>query len=89
MKRSLAMVGVAFALTLAGAAEARPVTVDRLRQDPREPENFLVDGHYLRGEALLAGMRRRGELPDTLHAGRCRFDLAGDPGVAYYVRTCH
>ena len=67
---------------------ARPLTAERLRQAPDDPANFLIDGRYQRGEALLARMRQHGELPDTLRAGRCRFDLAGDPGVAYYVRTC-
>lgn len=67
---------------------ARPLTVERLRQAPDDPANFLIDGRYQRGEALLARMRQHGELPDTLRAGRCRFDLAGDTGVAYYVKSC-
>lgn len=88
MDRGRVIIAAALAATLGGEAAAAPVTVARLRQDPREPNNFLVDGEYLRGEARLAEMRRRGELPDTLRSGRCRFDLAGDPEVVYYVRTC-
>lgn len=34
----------------------------------------------------LAAMRSR--LPDTFACGRCRYDLAGDAGAAYYLRTC-
>ncbi len=42
----------------------------------------------IRGEARLAKMRREGRLPDTFTRGTCRYDLAGDPAVAYYVKTC-
>ena len=35
---------------------------------------------------LLAEMRRR--LAVTFACGRCRYDLAGDPTAAYYVKTC-
>jgi hypothetical protein len=35
---------------------------------------------------LLAKTRRR--LPDSFACGRCRYDLAGEPGAAYYLRTC-
>ena len=34
----------------------------------------------------LAQMRN--QLPDTFACGRCRYDLAGDAGAAYYLRTC-
>lgn len=34
----------------------------------------------------LAEIRSR--LPDTFACGRCRYDLAGDAGAAYYLRTC-
>jgi hypothetical protein len=40
----------------------------------------------VRDATMLAEMRRR--LPDTFACGRCRYDLAGDPGAAYYLRTC-
>jgi hypothetical protein len=40
------------------------------------------------GEALLARMRRGGCLPDTFNRASCRYDLGGDPGAAYYVKTC-
>ena len=33
-------------------------------------------------------MRRAGRLPDTFVRGRCTYNLAGDPEVAYYVKTC-
>ncbi len=42
----------------------------------------------IRGEARLAKMRREGRLPDTFRRGGCRYNLAGDPAVAYYVKTC-
>jgi hypothetical protein len=34
----------------------------------------------------LAEVRSR--LTDTFACGRCRYDLAGDAGAAYYLRTC-
>ena len=40
----------------------------------------------VRDATLLAEMRR--QLPDTFACGRCRYDLAGDRGAAYYLRTC-
>ena len=40
----------------------------------------------VRDATLLAEMRR--QLPDTFACGRCHYDLAGDPGAAYYLRTC-
>ena len=40
----------------------------------------------VRDATLLAEMRRR--LPDTFACGRCRYDLAGDLGAAYYLKTC-
>jgi hypothetical protein len=40
----------------------------------------------VRDATLLAEMRRR--LPDTFACGRCRYDLAGDQGAAYYLKTC-
>jgi hypothetical protein len=42
----------------------------------------------LRGAARLAKMRREGRLPDTFVRGGCRYNLAGDPAVAYYVKEC-
>jgi hypothetical protein len=67
---------------------ARTLTADRLTPATDDPESYLIDGHFQRGEARLARMRRNGELPDTLRAGGCRFDLAGDVEVAYYVKSC-
>jgi len=40
------------------------------------------------GEKRLAKMRREGKLPDTFVRGSCTYNLAGDPGAAYYVKTC-
>jgi hypothetical protein len=40
------------------------------------------------GEKRLAKMRKEGKLLDTFACGRCTYNLAGDPGVAYYVKTC-
>jgi hypothetical protein len=40
----------------------------------------------VRDATTLAEVRRR--LPDTFACGRCRYDLAGDLGGAYYLRTC-
>ena len=70
------------------AASARSLTADRLTPAADDPDAYVIDGRYQRGEARLARMRAKGELPDTVHAGACHFDLAGDPGVAYYVKSC-
>jgi hypothetical protein len=47
-----------------------------------------TEAHPIIGEARIAKMRREGGLPDTFVRGRCLYELAGDPGAAYYVRTC-
>lgn len=47
-----------------------------------------TEAHPIFGEKRLAKMRREGRLPDTFVRGRCEYNLAGDPGVAYYVKTC-
>jgi hypothetical protein len=36
----------------------------------------------------IAQMRAAGQLPDSFVCGRCRYDLGGDPGAAWYVKTC-
>ena len=36
----------------------------------------------------LSRMRREGKLPDKFVCGKCKYDLGGDPGAAYYVKTC-
>jgi hypothetical protein len=36
----------------------------------------------------LLRMRREGKLPDTFVCGRCEYNIGGDPGAAYYVKTC-
>jgi hypothetical protein len=40
------------------------------------------------GTDILAKMRQEGRLPDKFVCGRCEYDLGGDPGAAYYVKTC-
>lgn len=88
--RVLCLIGtVAVAVTTAASGYAKPLTADHLKQAGDDPNAWLVDGKYVRGEAKLARMRRAGELPDRIRAGQCVFALAGDVGVAYYVRTCH
>ena len=47
-----------------------------------------TESNPIRGEARLAKMRQEGRLPDTFRRDGCRYDLAGDPAVAYYVETC-
>jgi hypothetical protein len=42
----------------------------------------------IRDAKRLARMRREGKLPDSFVRGGCRYNLAGDPGAAYYVKTC-
>lgn len=83
---------LAFTLSLAllpvSQSLAAGLSVGRLKPSKNEPGVYLIDGHYIRNEKLLLQMRKRGELPDTLVAGKCHYDLAGDTGVAYYVRTC-
>ncbi len=44
--------------------------------------------HPITGVKRLAKMRRDGRLPDTFVRGNCTYNLAGDPGVAYYAKTC-
>ena len=45
--------------------------------------------HPIIGEKLTGKLRREGRLPDSFACGRCRYDLGGDPGAAYYIKTCH
>jgi hypothetical protein len=47
-----------------------------------------TEAHPIRGVERLAKMRRDGHLPDTFVRGHCTYNLAGDPGVAYYAKTC-
>jgi hypothetical protein len=78
-----------------GAASAFPVGPSDV------PESFLLsiavatfkgtiptEANPITGTARLAKMRREGRLPDTFVRGRCEYSLAGDPGAAYYVKTC-
>jgi hypothetical protein len=48
--------------------------------------SILTQANPVRDATLLAEMRR--QLPNTFACGRCRYDLAGDRGAAYYLRTC-
>jgi hypothetical protein len=41
----------------------------------------------LEDSKLIAKMRKAGQLPDTFVCGRYRYDIAGDPGTTYYVKT--
>ncbi len=52
-----------------------------VRSAPTE-ENPIRDG------AVIAELRQQGRLLDYFRCGRCRYDLAGDAGTAYYVKTC-
>ena len=47
-----------------------------------------TEAHPITGEKKLARMRSEGKLPDTFVRGPCTYNLAGDPGAAYYVKTC-
>jgi hypothetical protein len=47
-----------------------------------------TEANPITGEKRLARMRRDGKLPDTFLRGRCTYNLAGDTGAAYYVKTC-
>jgi hypothetical protein len=44
--------------------------------------------HPILDSKLIAKLRREGKLPDKFVCGRCQYDLRGDPGAAYYVKTC-
>jgi hypothetical protein len=46
------------------------------------------EAHPIVGAERLAKMRREGRLPDTFKRNGCTYNLAGDPGAAYYVKTC-
>jgi hypothetical protein len=50
--------------------------------------NIPTEANPIVGEKRLATMRRAGKLPDTFLRGRCTYNLAGDTGAAYYVKTC-
>ena len=36
----------------------------------------------------LVRMKQAGKLPDQFVCGKCTYSLSGDPGAAYYVKTC-
>jgi len=44
--------------------------------------------HPILDSKLIAKLRREGKLRDKFVCGRCQYDLRGDPGAAYYVKTC-
>jgi hypothetical protein len=46
------------------------------------------EAHPIFGTKLLARMRKTGRLPDTFVCGGCTYNLGGDPGAAYYAKTC-
>ena len=37
---------------------------------------------------LLLRLKQAGKLPDQFNCGKCTYNLAGDPSVAYYVASC-
>jgi|tagenome__1003787_1003787.scaffolds.fasta_scaffold19586457_2 hypothetical protein len=49
---------------------------------------IATEAHPIIGAKLLAKMRREGRLPDSFVCGGCEYNLGGEPGVAYYVKTC-
>jgi len=44
--------------------------------------------HPVFGAERLAKMRKEGRLPDKFVCGPCEYNLGGDPGAAYYVKSC-
>lgn len=46
------------------------------------------EAHPILDSKLIAKLRSEGKLPDKFVCGRCQYDLRGDPGAAYYVKTC-
>jgi hypothetical protein len=78
-----------------GAASAFPMG------SVRDPQSFAIptaakgftgpiptEEHPITGAARIAKMRREGRLPDTFVRGRCTYELGGDPGVVFYVKSC-
>jgi hypothetical protein len=49
---------------------------------------IALEGNPIMGEKLTEKMRNEGRLPDSFVCGRCRYELRGDPGAAYYIKTC-
>jgi hypothetical protein len=47
-----------------------------------------TEANPIRDSALIAELRQQGRLLDYFKCGRCRYDLVGDAGTAYYVKTC-
>lgn len=47
-----------------------------------------TEDHPILDRKRISAMRRAGQLPDTFVCGRCRYDIGGDPGAVYYVKTC-
>lgn len=83
--------GISAILVLLGSGTSRDAAAETLRgtEQRRGPAQVgLRDGEVVRGEARIAEMRRRGQLPDSFQRNGCRYDLAGDPAAAYYVKTC-
>lgn len=78
--------GPAFAMKPAVLDDSNPMLLRVGATDCKGP--IASEKHPIMGAALLAKMRREGKLPDRFVCGRCEYDLAGDPGAAYYVMTC-
>ncbi len=91
----LVMAGFALSVLIGSAATASAFQYGL----PSQPNPLLMtvanfqgtiptEAHPIVGEERLAKMRREGKLPDTFVRGPCTYNLAGDPGAAYYVKTC-
>lgn len=89
----LAWVALSVVIASAGTASAFPAAAF----SPRTPvwkkvasfEGAIpTEANPITGEKRLARMRREGKLPDTIVRGTCTYNLAGDTGAAYYVKTC-
>ena len=83
--------GMSATLVLLCSGTSRDAAAETLRgveQRRGQAQIGLRDGEVVRGEARIAEMRRLGQLPDSFKRNGCRYDLAGDPAAAYYVKTC-
>jgi hypothetical protein len=47
-----------------------------------------TEANPIRDTQRLMKMRRQGKLPDTFVRGRCKYNIAGDSGATYYVKSC-
>ncbi|MGH1574008.1 hypothetical protein ACRAWG_29365 [Methylobacterium sp. P31] len=66
-------------LALLAFAPAGPASAGNAKEYDTKP---------ITNPAVIARMRQEGRLPDSYTKRNCRYDLAGDPGAAYYHVTC-